>query len=65
MFAQEARKTHQAAAAESVLDPKLRSLLDHVAAELAEEYIRLMEGAAQTEGGGPEADSDPVEGDPR
>ncbi len=27
------------------LDPDLRALLDHVAVELAEEYIRLMEAA--------------------
>jgi hypothetical protein len=29
------------------LDPNLRALLDHLAAELATEYIRLMEAAAQ------------------
>lgn len=29
------------------LDPNLRALLDHVAAELATEYIRLMEAAAE------------------
>lgn len=29
------------------LDPNLRTLLDHVAAELATEYIRLMEAAAE------------------
>lgn len=29
------------------LDPKLRALLDHMAAELATEYIRLMEAAAE------------------
>jgi hypothetical protein len=28
------------------MDPTLRALLDHVAAELAAEYIRLMEAAA-------------------
>jgi hypothetical protein len=28
------------------LDPALRALLDHVAVELAEEYVRLMEEAA-------------------
>jgi hypothetical protein len=29
------------------LDPNLRALLDHAAAELATEYIRLMEAAAE------------------
>jgi hypothetical protein len=28
------------------VDPTLRPLLDHIAAELAQEYIRLMEAAA-------------------
>lgn len=31
------------------IDPNLRPLLDHIAAELAQEYIRLMEAAAHTE----------------
>jgi hypothetical protein len=31
------------------IEPKLRALLDHVAAELAQEYIRLMEAAASEE----------------
>jgi hypothetical protein len=31
----------------ALLDPDLRALLDHVAAELATEYIRLMEAAAE------------------
>jgi hypothetical protein len=31
------------------VDPALRTLLDHVAAELAHEYIRLMEAAASSE----------------
>lgn len=31
------------------VDPDLRSLLDHIAAELAQEYIRLMEAAANEE----------------
>jgi len=31
------------------IDPGLRPLLDHIAAELAQEYIRLMEAAARTE----------------
>jgi hypothetical protein len=31
------------------LEPGLRALLDHVAAELAHEYIQLMEAAASCE----------------
>jgi hypothetical protein len=31
------------------VDPDLRPLLDHIAAELAQEYIRLMEAAANSE----------------
>lgn len=31
------------------LDEGLKALLDHVAVELAEEYVRLMEHAAQNE----------------
>jgi hypothetical protein len=31
------------------VDPNLRPLLDHIAAELAQEYIRLMEAAAELE----------------
>ena len=34
------------------IEPKLRALLDHVAAELAQEYIRLMEAAASEETAG-------------
>jgi hypothetical protein len=36
------------------LDPAVRSLLDHVAAELAAEYVRLMEAAAKAEAHEPE-----------
>ena len=28
------------------IEPNIRSLLDHIAVELAEEYVRLMEAAA-------------------
>lgn len=42
---------HQIDGAERV-DPKLRPLLDHIAAELAQEYIRLMEAAANEETAG-------------
>jgi predicted transcriptional regulator len=31
------------------VDPDVRALLDHIAAELAQEYIRLMEAAARAE----------------
>lgn len=31
------------------INPDLRPLLDHIAAELAQEYIRLMEAAADAE----------------
>jgi hypothetical protein len=34
---------------EERIDPDLRPLLDHIAAELAQEYIRLMEAAADAE----------------
>ncbi len=30
-------------------DPNMRALLDHIAAELAQEYIRLMEAVASAE----------------
>jgi hypothetical protein len=35
-----------------LLNPKLRDLLDHIAVELAHEYIRLMEAAARDESAG-------------
>lgn len=40
-----AAREEEVAGAERV-DPDLRPLLDHIAAELAQEYIRLMEAAA-------------------
>ena len=43
-----AAKEQEVAGAERV-DPALRPLLDHIAAELAQEYIRLMEAAADAE----------------
>jgi hypothetical protein len=43
-----AADTHGVAGA-GQLDTELRALLDHVAVELAEEYIRLMEKAATKE----------------
>jgi len=43
-----AAEGQEVAGAERV-DPALRPLLDHFAAELAQEYIRLMEAAASSE----------------
>jgi len=43
----------------------VRGLLDHIAAELAEEYIRLMEGAAEAEAGAPGADGGAIGGEER
>jgi hypothetical protein len=43
-----AAKEQKVDGAEQV-DPALRPLLDHIAAELAQEYIRLMEAAANAE----------------
>lgn len=43
-----AAKEQEHAGAEPV-DPALRPLLDHIAAELAHEYIRLMEAAANVQ----------------
>jgi hypothetical protein len=65
MLAREAPEADQGVACESALDPNLRGLLDHIAIELAEEYIRLMEAAAESEGGEPAGDSDLTEGDAR
>lgn len=36
-----------------LIDPGLRELLDHIAVELAEEYVRLMEAAAKAEESAP------------
>jgi hypothetical protein len=41
-------REHEVAGATRV-DPDLRPLLDHIAAELAQEYIQLMEAAAHAE----------------
>ena len=38
------------AAHEATLDPAIRALLDHIAAELAAEYLRLMKEAAESNG---------------
>lgn len=33
----------------SPIDPRLKPLLDHIASELADEYVRLIEAAAAAE----------------
>lgn len=58
MLAREIKGVDQRQACEAALDPNVRALLDHIAAELAEEYVRLMEAAAQAE-----ADRDATEGE--
>lgn len=40
-------KTVPTGAPEPQLDEGLRALLDHIACELAQEYVRLMEAAAE------------------
>jgi hypothetical protein len=62
MMAREAQRVDQRGAGTAALDPNVRGLLDHIAAELAEEYVRLMEAAAEVEGDGPGADGAPIEG---
>lgn len=42
------RSADQAGDQHPQFDPNLRALLDHLAVELANEYIRLMESAAET-----------------
>lgn len=39
-------------------NPAVAALLDHLAAELAQEYIRLMERAAQDAAPAPESDTE-------
>jgi len=39
-------------------DPAVRELLDHIAVELAEEYVRLMKEAAAEEGNSPNKGSE-------
>jgi hypothetical protein len=58
MLARETERVDQGQACEAALDPNVRALLDHIAAELAEEYVRLMEAAAEEE-----ADGDAIEGE--
>jgi hypothetical protein len=54
MLAADHRQAHGVEPDAQTLDPAVRSLLDHVAAELAAEYIRLMEVAAEAEAHVPE-----------
>ncbi len=50
MMAGRARRTNGDAEADSTgLDEGLRALLDHVAVELAEEYVRLMEASVEAD----------------
>lgn len=49
MVTPERQLAERAAPAATSLDPDVRSLLDHIAAELAEEYICLMDAAAEAE----------------
>jgi hypothetical protein len=65
MLIREARSVNPAAAGTVAFDPNVRSLLDHIAAELAEEYIRLMEAAAARELGASGADGAATGGDER
>ena len=65
MLARETPNVDQAAASAPMLDPKLCSLLDHIAVELAEEYVRLMEAAADAELGAPGPSVDSIGGDLR
>jgi hypothetical protein len=65
MLAREAQRIDQAQGRESALDPNVRGLLDHIATELAEEYIRLMEAAAEQEAGATGTDGDAIGGDGR
>jgi hypothetical protein len=54
MFASERRMIQEAMPTAEGLDSAVRSLLDHVASQLAAEYVRLMESAAQAEAYEPE-----------
>ena len=42
----------------ATLEPDIAALLDHVAVELAAEYVRLMEAAAEADGCSPTTDDD-------
>lgn len=65
MVAREAQRVNRGSTGEATLDPNVQSLLDHIATELAEEYIRLMEAAAGAEDNGPGADREATGGDER
>jgi len=43
-------RTHPSPVSSRQTDDRLRKLLDHIAAELAVEYVRLMEAAAEADG---------------
>lgn len=48
-FAREGQSVTSREVGQAALDPVIRNLLDHIATELAGEYVRLMEVAAKTE----------------
>ena len=58
MLAPEAQRVDQCQECEASLAPSIRALLDHIAAELAEEYVRLMERAAEADGGAIEGEKE-------
>jgi hypothetical protein len=58
MLAAAQTRGHPVQAAAPAVDPSLRGLLDHIAVELAEEYIRLMEAAAAAEHDAPLTESE-------
>lgn len=48
-FAREVQSVTSGGVGQAELDPSIRNLLDHIATELADEYVRLMEAAAKAE----------------
>ena len=54
MFAEgTARNSHTQRQSGVQFAPEIKALLDHIAVELAAEYVRLMEAAAQADGPSP------------
>jgi hypothetical protein len=52
-----ARNSHTQHRSDAQFEPEIKALLDHIAVELAAEYVRLMEAAAQAD------DPSPVQSD--
>jgi hypothetical protein len=52
--------TRTAQSCEAAFIPEFRELLDHIAVELAEEYVRLMEAAAKVATDGQQAEEERV-----